>query len=351
MTNFQYPTLLDRIKYFPLESLQIYNKFLKWSEEFNPNKTYSLSRLMTTTPGLEKRSFFNKKRNILVEASYKGACRSLDNLFGVLRDEWDCLNEGTSPNHKLDKAEYHQDILSSHDVEIHTLVRDPISRFASGIKFFARRYPREFTLMIDLDTLIKHSHLKYAHQNHLNPQVLGTFLGKGQEEFAQRYIDSMRQNYDRLLDDPSEFEECSMLMEPQHSILMLCCGWHANQHIINIADLKKSTKYYWVWDEKHYENKRLKESPVLAESFYEKNHMRLLIENLGLDLDEDHYLNCTTHKIGEHTGFSEDTTTYGIVRKYQDHFRLQKAYMPKEYEWIDSLHFENTPGGKPVYSL
>jgi len=351
MTNFRYPTALDRIRSFPLEKNQMFNSILKEQSNLNLNKAYPV--LITRRRGIEKRSYFSKKRNILVEASYKGACRSLDNLFGPLHEEWECLNEQnpSKPYDSTNGRQYHQDIISSHDVEIHTIVRDPISRFASGIRFFGRTFPQMCGLMVDHETLIKNSHLKYANHNHFNPQVLGTYLDKGQEEYFQRYLDSVKQNYDRILDDPSEFEESSMLMEPKESVFMLCYGWHANQHTINIADLRKSTKYYWVWDSEHLENKRLSESFDLSNSFFEINHMRFLIENLGLDIPDDHYKSSTRLKTGEHTAFSEDTTTYGIVKKYQEHFRLQKTYIPKEYEWMDSLHFENTPDGKAVYSL
>lgn len=353
MTNFQYPTVLDRIKSFPVETYDWYNSVLKEQLNLNLNKAYPVVRLMSRRTGIEKRTFFSKKRNILVEASYKGACRSLDNLFGPLCEEWECLSESQPSDQRYQYArDYHQDIISSHDIEIHTLVRDPISRFASGIRFLARSYPREYGLNVDLETLIKNSHLKYVNcNNHLNPQVLGTYLDKGQEEYFQRYLDSVKQNYDRILDDPSEFEESSMLMQPEESIFWLCYGWHANQHTINIADLRKSTKYYWIWDLEHHENKRLSESTDLSDSFFEINHMRFLIENLGLDITDDLYNRSTRLKEGENTAFSEDRTTYGIVKKYQEHFRLQKTYIPKEYEWMDSLHFENTPDGKAVYSL
>ena len=348
MTNFQYPTVLDRIKDFPFETY-IRDYIQKEQEQLNLNKSFHVSRLLPLSQNIEKRCYFSKKRNILVEASYKGACRSLDNLFGPLK-EWKCIND-FGPCDRIKKRQYHQDIFSSHDVEIHTLVRDPISRFASGIRFFARTYPQQYGLMADLETLIKNSHLKYAQHNHFNPQFVGTHLVKGQEEYIQRYLDSVRQNYDRILDDPSEFEEYSMIMEPMESVTLLCFGWHANQHTLNIADLRKSTKYYWVWDLEHHENVRLKQSSDLEDSFFEINHIKFLIENLGLDIDDNHYHGTVKRKTSENTAFSEDTTTYGIVKKYQEHFRLQKSYIPKEYEWIDTLHFENTPDNKPQYVL
>lgn len=336
MTNNTLPSIADRVKHIQ-KNLDKFYKFIKMdvNKDKDCDKTHTLSYYFNAYD-IPRKCYYNSKRHILIENSYKTASRSLDGLMRIsnVKEEWQEL-------YRKRDEDFFTDIISSPDIEIHTIVRDPMARLASAIKMFSYYHlPSQYGLALDLESVVLNSHIKYSLYDHFTPQYLGVFINENQKELHEAIKQNTIDTFERITQDTSMLEHYLAIYGSLESIInKYCAGWYANQHLVDLSKIKSSTKYYWVQD------------TLQEEDLAEANHINVLVKNLNLDIDlySDSYKQLIRTKIGK--GKETDIDTLDMMYHYSNHFKAQALEIPNDFKWIDSLTFENTSDGKPVYTI
>lgn len=288
-----------------------------------------------------KKTFYNKDRNIIVEAPYKGACRSIENF--LLNDcpdtGWKRLPQYHFDPEHPDFIQNFYDILNK-DPEIHTLVRDPIARLASGFRHITDDIIKFSGIWFNMSDSFKYFEPRVTIDTHLVPQWASNKFVGDISILMSKLKENFYKNYELILEDTNLLEKMYRNTNHHWTVMMaFCCGgWFYNQDLFQPSDFKRSSKYYWVWD-------AVEESD---DEFIEKNHMIHLCHNLGY-----HDLKLLNHpalrkKIGHNIS---NSNTLDFIYGQKEMFIEAKDYCRGDYRWIDTLTFENTPDGKPVYII
>jgi len=292
---------------------------------------------------LARKTFYNRDRNIIVEACYKGACRSIENFLLDERcpEHWKRLpryhHDPKEPDDPYIIQKYY-DILDS-DPEIHTLVRDPIARLASAIRHMSDDAFKFTGIWMDKIDTFKYFEPRFTDDTHIVPQWCANNFEGDLDILKSKLKENFYHSYDQMLEDTDILEK--MFSRTNHHWTELffraCGGWYYNQDLFAPSDFMKSSKYYWVWDTKQEH-----------QEFVANNHMIHLCHNLGyhdLKLLDTPALKS---KIGANIS---NSTTLDYMDHNREEFLKAKHYLRGDYRWIDTLTFENTPDGKPVYII
>lgn len=284
------------------------------------------------------RAWYNSKRNLIVEASFKGACRSLDNIFINLNmlpefdEKWVDLGEYTRP----------QDIWLKNP-EVYTLVRDPIARYASYVRFINSEMLGMYGLCLSDQDILKDRHLELIGDSHATPQFTHVRHKFSVEDFSS-YDEKLKDLHTNLFNPSDPLGVHQVLSTPgliiQDVVHKFLTSFLVFQDMFDLDKVVPSNKYYWVWD--------CDTSYDIIDA--ERNHINFLLNDLNIDaekLSEDYGINLT-EKIGNNTSNFKDSTMKFIQRHHQELLSTKKLLV-KDYEWIDSLYFENTPDGKAKY--
>lgn len=319
---------------------QAYNEYReRWTDVFNESFLPLACLFGNANPG--KKTFYNKSKNIIVEAPYKGACRSIENfLLNHCPDTgWIRLpHYHPGPDHPDFIMNYY-DILNN-DPEIHTLVRDPIARLASGFRHLSDDFFYFSGIWFDKANSFRYFEPRFTIDTHLIPQWATNNFEGDVSILLSKIKENFYTTYDLILEDTDLLEKIYRKTNHHWTEMMRrgCGGWFYNQDLFQPSDFKRSSKYYWVWD-------AVKESD---EEFIEKNHMIHLCHNLGYHDLELLNLPELRKKIGHN---QSNSNTLDFIYSQKELFLEAKHYCRGDYRWINTLTFENTPDGKPVYII
>lgn len=272
----------------------------------------------------------NRKRNIAVSVPYKGGSSSVEQLFE---------SEQTKQWERLENAfELHNDPIWQNDPEMHVVVRDPIIRYLSYLKWDHKHLIYNVGRFIDEDELLGESAVPHlATDQHIVPQVISQLY-----KFDENFFISLRNSQDRIVeslsmpDDPLNIRRYFTSGISQISILSaILCSAYYNSEVFNLNNLvTHKTKYYWLHNstQEHAVEFSQSDKPGFIRD-NSQNFIVNLIENLELDIPRAHQTNYMVNH--------GSSSALEYFAKFRDRVHEMKKYYALDYEWINSLKFEN----------
>ncbi len=273
----------------------------------------------------------NRKRNIAVVVPFKSGSQSVDNLFlSEQTKQWEPLED----SHNVDKDPIWQD-----DPEMHVVVRDPLIKYLSYLKWDHNHLIWNFGRFLDEDELLgKSAAPQLAGDQHILPQIIGQ-----RYRFDENFFIALRNNQTRIVEslsmpnDPFNIKKYFITGIDQGNILrMILNSVYYNSKVLDVNNLvTHKTKYYWVYNSTQA---NVKEYSVTDRPGYinddRHNFLVKLIENLNLDIQKEHKLNfMRNHGI---------SSTLDYFEHYKERSLEIKKYFQIDYDWISTLKFENT---------
>ena len=272
----------------------------------------------------------NRKRNIAVVVPYKSGSQSVDNLF---LNEKTKLWERLEDTHNVEKDPIWQD-----DPEMHVVVRDPLIKYLSYLKWDHNHLLWNFGRFLDEDELLGKSAAPHlAGDQHILPQIIGQ-----RYRFDENFFIALRSNQERIVEslsmpnDPLNIKQYFTTGIDQTNILrMILNSVYYNSKVFDVNNLvTHKTKYYWVHNSTQA---NVKENSASERPGYinddRHNFVVNLIENLNLDIVEEHRLNFMTNH--------QNSSTLDYFEHYRERSLEIKKYYQIDYDWINTLKFEN----------
>ena len=284
------------------------------------------------------RAWYHKDRNILITTQTKAGSRSIHALIHqshMVERGWETIT------HFCDLIKIHEN-----DPEIHSCLRDPMVRLSSYLRMIGRDSIYETGFMLTDPTLVTHlaSFDNHSYPQHLQCQYrvdaeLADAIPKHWKNIAQKMLDPS---------DPLGIHHLFDIVDFTWLMYLNFSSWRHKAEIFDPDRIvyNPKQKFYWVWDTDHDKEKYgmmqcLNRAIGLWTPQDVKNIPR--VERVA-SVDEGK--NSLTHPF---TGKESNSKQY-MSDNLEFFERMKKDHYP-DYAWIDTLHFENTPDGKPVYII
>lgn len=273
--------------------------------------------------------YFNRKRNIVVAVPFKGGSQSVGNL---LRCDQTQLWEEQGGEEAI------KDPIWQDDPEMHVIVRDPLIRYLSYLKWDHNHLIWNFGRFLDEDELLgKSAAPQLAGDGHILPQIMGQ-----RYRFDENFFIALRNNQERIVeslsmpDDPFNIRQYFTTGISQENILrMILNSVYYNSEVFDLNNVvSHKTKYYWVYNDTQANVKEYSgsERPGYINDD-SQNFIIKLKENLNLNIAKESAIDFMMNH--------GNSSTLDYFAYHKERSLEMRKYYQLDYDWINTLKFEN----------